>query len=136
MPLNANAAAVAAAAASGHPSTVGSLSPGLRLRELRTRTRILLTLGAAQMLLGSLILAVSFAALALTTSPRVRHSCPFWAGFSVSRRWRRWMVTHTHTLKQHNTHTHTHTHSHTHFITWDAACVMKTSVLSVELDDV
>uniref|UniRef100_A0A096LSR5 Endosomal transmembrane epsin interactor 2 n=1 Tax=Poecilia formosa TaxID=48698 RepID=A0A096LSR5_POEFO len=35
------------------------------------------------MVLGSLILAVSFAALALTTSPRVRHSCPFWAGFSV-----------------------------------------------------
>ncbi|GLD71846.1 protein FAM189A1 [Lates japonicus] len=35
------------------------------------------------MVLGSLILAVSFAALALTTSPRVRHSCPFWAGFSA-----------------------------------------------------
>uniref|UniRef100_A0A3B1IS02 Protein FAM189A1-like n=1 Tax=Astyanax mexicanus TaxID=7994 RepID=A0A3B1IS02_ASTMX len=54
-----------------------------RLREFRTRTRIMLSLGVAQMVLGSLILAVSFAALALTTSPRVRHSCPFWAGFSV-----------------------------------------------------
>ncbi|XP_066513712.1 protein ENTREP2-like [Hoplias malabaricus] len=54
-----------------------------RLRELRTRTRLLLSLGVAQMVVGSLILAVSFAALALTTSPRVRHSCPFWAGFSV-----------------------------------------------------
>ncbi|XP_036440426.1 protein FAM189A1 [Colossoma macropomum] len=43
----------------------------------------MLSLGVAQMVLGSLILAVSFAALALTTSPRVRHSCPFWAGFSV-----------------------------------------------------
>ncbi|XP_016888193.1 protein FAM189A1 isoform X3 [Cynoglossus semilaevis] len=67
----------------------GSLSPASlsrslsRLREYRTRTRIMLTLGVSQMVLGSLILAVSFAALALTTSPRVRHSCPFWAGFSV-----------------------------------------------------
>ncbi|KAM8876174.1 protein ENTREP2 isoform 2-T2 [Synchiropus picturatus] len=67
----------------------GSLSPASlsrslsRLREFRTRTRIMLALGVSQMLLGSLILAVSFAALALTTSPRVRHSCPFWAGFSV-----------------------------------------------------
>ncbi|KAM6979792.1 uncharacterized protein fam189a1 [Aplochiton taeniatus] len=67
----------------------GSLSPASlsqslsRLREFRTRTRIMLTLGVSQMVLGSLILAVSFAALALTTSPRVRHSCPFWAGFSV-----------------------------------------------------
>ncbi|XP_060715315.1 protein ENTREP2 [Tachysurus vachellii] len=67
----------------------GSLSPAAlsrslsRLRELRTRTRLMLSLGVAQMVLGSLILAVSFAALALTTSPRVRHSCPFWAGFSV-----------------------------------------------------
>ena len=68
----------------------GSLSPASlsrslsRLREYRTRTRIMLALGVSQMVLGSLILAVSFAALALTTSPRVRHSCPFWAGFSVS----------------------------------------------------
>ncbi|XP_068597959.1 protein ENTREP2 [Brachionichthys hirsutus] len=67
----------------------GSLSPAslsrslARLREYRTRTRIMLALGVSQMVLGGLILAVSFAALALTTSPRVRHSCPFWAGFSV-----------------------------------------------------
>ncbi|KAA0723318.1 Protein FAM189A1 [Triplophysa tibetana] len=62
-----------------------SLSRSLsRLREFRTRTRIMLSLGVSQMVLGSLILAVSFAALALTTSPRVRHSCPFWAGFSQS----------------------------------------------------
>uniref|UniRef100_A0A3Q0R9U1 Endosomal transmembrane epsin interactor 2 n=1 Tax=Amphilophus citrinellus TaxID=61819 RepID=A0A3Q0R9U1_AMPCI len=61
-----------------------SLSRSLsRLREYRNRTRIMLALGVSQMVLGSLILAVSFAALALTTSPRVRHSCPFWAGFSV-----------------------------------------------------
>ncbi|AWP01500.1 putative protein FAM189A1-like [Scophthalmus maximus] len=60
-----------------------------RLREYRTRTRIMLALGVSQMVLGTLILAVSFAALALTTSPRVRHSCPFWAGFSVSTHRRR-----------------------------------------------
>ncbi|XP_066210673.1 protein ENTREP2 [Saccopteryx leptura] len=47
------------------------------------RSRIVLALGATQMALGCLIVAVSFAALALTTSARVRHSCPFWAGFSV-----------------------------------------------------
>uniref|UniRef100_A0A8C5GRF1 Family with sequence similarity 189 member A1 n=1 Tax=Gouania willdenowi TaxID=441366 RepID=A0A8C5GRF1_GOUWI len=64
--------------------TPASLSRSLsRLREYRTRTRVMLALGVSQMVLGSLILAVSFAALALTTSPRVRHSCPFWAGFSV-----------------------------------------------------
>ncbi|XP_068128638.1 protein ENTREP2 isoform X1 [Hyperolius riggenbachi] len=54
-----------------------------RLREYRTRSRIMLSLGVSQMVLGCLIVAVSFAALALTTSARVRHSCPFWAGFSV-----------------------------------------------------
>ncbi|KAK7912589.1 hypothetical protein WMY93_012800 [Mugilogobius chulae] len=75
--------------AAGIGSGPGSLSPASlsrslsRLREYRTRTRIMLALGVSQMVLGSLILAVSFAALALTTSPRVRHSCPFWAGFSV-----------------------------------------------------
>uniref|UniRef100_A0A669P585 Family with sequence similarity 189 member A1 n=1 Tax=Phasianus colchicus TaxID=9054 RepID=A0A669P585_PHACC len=54
-----------------------------RLREHRARSRAMLALGVTQMLLGCLIVAVSFAALALTTSARVRHSCPFWAGFSV-----------------------------------------------------
>ncbi|XP_058851227.1 protein ENTREP2-like isoform X1 [Acipenser ruthenus] len=68
----------------GQSLSPASLSRSLsRLREFRTRTRIMLSLGVSQMVLGSLILAVSFAALALTTSPRVRHSCPFWAGFSV-----------------------------------------------------
>ncbi|XP_048376867.1 protein ENTREP2 isoform X2 [Stegostoma tigrinum] len=47
------------------------------------RQCLLLAFGAAQMVLGGLIVAVSFAALALTSSARVRHSCPFWAGFSV-----------------------------------------------------
>ncbi|XP_053933126.1 protein ENTREP2 isoform X3 [Cuculus canorus] len=62
----------------------GALSRSLsRLRQHRARSRAMLALGAAQMALGCLIVAVSFAALALTTSARVRHSCPFWAGFSV-----------------------------------------------------
>ncbi|XP_061451001.1 protein ENTREP2 isoform X2 [Rhineura floridana] len=62
-----------------------SLSRSLsRLREYRTRSRIMLALGVTQMVLGCLIVAVSFAALALTTSARVRHSCPFWAGFSIT----------------------------------------------------
>ncbi|XP_042554489.1 protein FAM189A1 isoform X3 [Dipodomys spectabilis] len=54
-----------------------------RLRQCPGRSRIVLALGATQMALGCVIVAVSFAALALTTSARVRHSCPFWAGFSV-----------------------------------------------------
>ncbi|XP_032846248.2 protein FAM189A1 isoform X2 [Tyto alba] len=71
------------------PSGARSLSPAAlsrslsRLREHRARSRAMLALGVTQMVLGCLIVAVSFAALALTTSARVRHSCPFWAGFSV-----------------------------------------------------
>lgn len=73
------------------PGGARSLSPTAlsrslsRLREHRARSRAMLALGVTQMVLGCLIVAVSFAALALTTSARVRHSCPFWAGFSVSR---------------------------------------------------
>lgn len=93
MPL-AERSAAAAAAATMMVMPVGgarSLSPAAlsrslsRLREYRTRSRIMLALGVTQMVLGCLIVAVSFAALALTTSARVRHSCPFWAGFSVRR---------------------------------------------------
>ncbi|XP_057227841.1 protein ENTREP2-like, partial [Malurus melanocephalus] len=73
----------------GAPGGARSLSPTAlsrslsRLREQRARSRAMLVLGVTQMVLGCLIVAVSFAALALTTSARVRHSCPFWAGFSV-----------------------------------------------------
>ncbi|XP_069654155.1 protein ENTREP2 isoform X2 [Haliaeetus albicilla] len=66
------------------PLSPTALSRSLsRLREHRARSRAMLALGVTQMALGCLIVAVSFAALALTTSARVRHSCPFWAGFSV-----------------------------------------------------
>ncbi|NXX03774.1 F1891 protein, partial [Larus smithsonianus] len=71
------------------PGGSRSLSPAAlsrslsRLRQHRARSRAMLALGVTQMVLGCLIVAVSFAALALTTSARVRHSCPFWAGFSV-----------------------------------------------------
>ncbi|XP_039579149.1 protein FAM189A1 isoform X6 [Passer montanus] len=76
-------------AGGGAPGGARSLSPTAlsrslsRLREQRARSRAMLALGVTQMVLGCLIVAVSFAALALTTSARVRHSCPFWAGFSV-----------------------------------------------------
>ncbi|XP_053129152.1 protein ENTREP2 isoform X2 [Hemicordylus capensis] len=95
MPLAAAAAAAGRSSAAaprmlmpavgcGRSLSPAALSRSLsRLREYRTRSRIMLALGVTQMLLGCLIVAVSFAALALTTSARVRHSCPFWAGFSV-----------------------------------------------------
>ncbi|XP_072837640.2 protein ENTREP2 isoform X1 [Pogona vitticeps] len=74
----------AGAVGGGRSLSPAALSRRLsRLRESRTRSRMMLALGAGQMVLGCLIVAVSFAALALTTSARVRHSCPFWAGFSV-----------------------------------------------------
>ncbi|XP_056356238.1 protein ENTREP2 isoform X2 [Oenanthe melanoleuca] len=79
----------AGGAAARGPGGARSLSPTAlsrslsRLREQRARSRAMLALGVTQMVLGCLIVAVSFAALALTTSARVRHSCPFWAGFSV-----------------------------------------------------
>ncbi|XP_069796669.1 protein ENTREP2-like [Narcine bancroftii] len=39
--------------------------------------------GVTQIALGSMIVAISFAALAITNSAKIRHSCPFWAGFAV-----------------------------------------------------
>ncbi|XP_068060251.1 protein ENTREP2 isoform X4 [Anomalospiza imberbis] len=81
MPAGGGAARAPGGARSLSPTALSrSLS---RLREQRARSRAMLALGVTQMVLGCLIVAVSFAALALTTSARVRHSCPFWAGFSV-----------------------------------------------------
>ncbi|MGH0178182.1 UNVERIFIED_CONTAM: hypothetical protein FKN15_076846 [Acipenser sinensis] len=67
-----------------------SLSPGLSLSRSvsqlgaqRARAQLLLALGVVQMGLGSMIVTVSFVAVAFTSSPKVRHACPFWAGFFV-----------------------------------------------------
>ncbi|KPP60143.1 protein FAM189B-like, partial [Scleropages formosus] len=50
----------------------------------RGGARLLLYLGLCHLSLGAMVLAFSFTSLAFTSSPRVRQSCPFWAGFFVS----------------------------------------------------
>ncbi|KAL2084138.1 hypothetical protein ACEWY4_019656 [Coilia grayii] len=49
----------------------------------RGSARLLLYLGLCHLGLGAMVLAFSFTSLAFTSSPRVRQSCPFWAGFFV-----------------------------------------------------
>ncbi|XP_076827468.1 protein ENTREP3 [Brachyhypopomus gauderio] len=49
----------------------------------RASARVLLYLGLCHLALGAMVLAFSFTSLAFTSSPRVRQSCPFWAGFFV-----------------------------------------------------
>ncbi|XP_048882705.1 protein FAM189B [Brienomyrus brachyistius] len=49
----------------------------------RGGARLLLYLGLCHLGLGAMVLAFSFTSLAFTSSPRVRQSCPFWAGFFV-----------------------------------------------------
>ncbi|XP_066538847.1 protein ENTREP3 isoform X2 [Hoplias malabaricus] len=49
----------------------------------RSSARVLLYLGLCHLALGSMVLAFSFTSLTFTSSPRVRQSCPFWAGFFV-----------------------------------------------------
>lgn len=46
--------------------------------------RPLLSLGLLQLTLGCCMVALSFGALSLSSSPQVKNSCPFWAGSSVS----------------------------------------------------
>lgn len=50
----------------------------------RGSARLLLYLGLCHLGLGAMVLAFSFTSLAFTSSPRVRQSLPFWAGFFVS----------------------------------------------------
>nr|XP_033780673.1 protein FAM189A2 [Geotrypetes seraphini] len=45
--------------------------------------RPLLSLGLLQVVLGGCLVALSFGALALSNSPRLKSSCPFWVGSSV-----------------------------------------------------
>ncbi|KGL85908.1 Protein FAM189B, partial [Charadrius vociferus] len=54
------------------------------LRVQRTWLQILLVLGFIQVILGVLIVTFSLVAATITPSAKIRHSCPSWAGFSVS----------------------------------------------------
>ncbi|XP_053430644.1 endosomal transmembrane epsin interactor 1 isoform X2 [Nycticebus coucang] len=67
--LSSRRAAAAAAAAPG-----SALLPA----------RPLLSLGLLQLILGCCMVALSFGALSLSSSPQVKNSCPFWAGSSVN----------------------------------------------------
>uniref|UniRef100_A0A673JC78 Si:dkey-7f3.9 n=1 Tax=Sinocyclocheilus rhinocerous TaxID=307959 RepID=A0A673JC78_9TELE len=58
-----------------------ALSVSRRGMSGRTGARVLLYLGLCHLALGAMVLAFSFTSLAFTSSPRVRQSCPFWAGF-------------------------------------------------------
>ncbi|XP_062847976.1 protein ENTREP3 [Trichomycterus rosablanca] len=49
----------------------------------RASARVLLYLGVCQLALGVMVLAFSFSSLTLSSSARVRQSCPLWAGFFV-----------------------------------------------------
>ncbi|XP_009290571.1 protein ENTREP3 isoform X2 [Danio rerio] len=60
-----------------------ALSGSRRGMSGRTSARVLLYLGLCHLALGAMVLAFSFTSLAFTSSPRVRQSCPFWAGFFV-----------------------------------------------------
>ncbi|XP_030639457.1 protein FAM189B [Chanos chanos] len=59
------------------------LSGSRRGMSARSSARVLLYLGLCHLGLGAMVLAFSFTSLAFTSSPRVRQSCPFWAGFFV-----------------------------------------------------
>ncbi|XP_042628364.1 protein FAM189B-like isoform X1 [Cyprinus carpio] len=60
-----------------------ALSGSRRGMSGRTSARVLLYLGLCHLALGAMVLAFSFTSLAFTSSPRVRQSCPFWAGLFV-----------------------------------------------------
>ncbi|NWS47731.1 F189B protein, partial [Probosciger aterrimus] len=66
-------------------SLTGRTSRSLtHLRVQRTWLQILLVLGFIQVILGVLIVTFSLVAVTITPSPRIRHSCPSWAGFSLA----------------------------------------------------
>ncbi|XP_051702367.1 endosomal transmembrane epsin interactor 1 isoform X1 [Oryctolagus cuniculus] len=71
--LSSRRAAAASAAAAG-------AAPGSALLPARP----LLSLGLLQLILGCCMVALSFGALSLSSSPQVKNSCPFWAGSSVN----------------------------------------------------
>ncbi|XP_075440609.1 protein ENTREP3 isoform X3 [Ascaphus truei] len=55
-----------------------------QLRLHRTWSHMLLALGFVQVTLGVLIVTFSLVATTITPSLKIKHSCPSWAGFSVS----------------------------------------------------
>lgn len=66
-------------------SLTGRTSRSLtHLHVQRTWLQILLVLGFIQVILGVLIVTFSLVAATITPSAKIRHSCPSWAGFSVS----------------------------------------------------
>ncbi|XP_018615562.2 protein FAM189A2 isoform X2 [Scleropages formosus] len=58
-------------------------APQSRLFPALLPGRPLLSLGLLQLVLGCSMVALSFGALSLSSSPPIRTSCPFWAGSSV-----------------------------------------------------
>jgi hypothetical protein len=68
------------ALASRRATTAAAAAPGSALLPARP----LLSLGLLQLILGCCMVALSFGALSLSSSPQVKNSCPFWAGSSVS----------------------------------------------------
>lgn len=79
----ANAAGVLAAPpalSSRRAAAAAAAAPGSALLPARP----LLSLGLLQLILGCCMVALSFGALSLSSSPQVKNSCPFWAGSSVS----------------------------------------------------
>ncbi|KAM6169708.1 endosomal transmembrane epsin interactor 1 [Rhynchocyon petersi] len=60
-------------------ASASAAAPGSALLPARP----LLSLGLLQLILGCCMVALSFGALSLSSSPQVKNSCPFWAGSSV-----------------------------------------------------
>nr|XP_045738183.1 endosomal transmembrane epsin interactor 1 isoform X1 [Mirounga angustirostris] len=84
-PVRPRCAAAAAAGVLAAPPALSSrraaaaAAPGSALLPARP----LLSLGLLQLILGCCMVALSFGALSLSSSPQVKNSCPFWAGSSV-----------------------------------------------------
>ncbi|XP_059574673.1 protein ENTREP3 [Alligator mississippiensis] len=69
---------------SSHSLTGRSSRSLTHLRMQRTWLQILLVLGFIQVILGILIVTFSLVAATITPAPKIRHSCPYWAGFSLA----------------------------------------------------
>ncbi|XP_063802690.1 protein ENTREP3 isoform X2 [Pseudophryne corroboree] len=66
-------------------SLTGRTSRSLsQLRLHRAWSHVLLALGFAQVILGVLIVTFSLVTASITPNMKIKHSCPSWAGFSVT----------------------------------------------------